>query len=85
MMDSLGTALHSKVSIDQPTPADPSFEYSQLDMESFDSIVSSWPAVACMINSFNRSLGIPDAYPFVIAPQVVEKLRFVHNTIAEHR
>jgi hypothetical protein len=29
----------------------------------------------------NRSLGLADAYPFTLAPKVVEKLRFVHNVI----
>ena len=81
MMDSLGTVCHSKVSIGRPREVDPEFNYEELDMRDFDSIVSHWPAVACMINSLNRSLGMPDAYPFVTAPAVVEKLRFVHELI----
>jgi hypothetical protein len=30
----------------------------------------------------NRSLGLPDGYPFILAPPVLDKLRFVHDTIA---
>ena len=35
-----------------------------------------------LLNSLNRGLGIADAYPFVLSPPAVEKLRFVHDTIA---
>jgi hypothetical protein len=35
-----------------------------------------------MMNSLNRGMGIPDAYPFVLSPPAVEKLRFVHETVA---
>jgi hypothetical protein len=33
------------------------------------------------INSLNRSMGIPDAYPFVVSPAVVEKMKFIHRLI----
>jgi hypothetical protein len=31
---------------------------------------------------FEPRLGLPDGYPFVLTPSVVEKLRFVHETTA---
>ncbi len=31
------------------------------------------------VNSINRSMGIPDVYPFVISDQVVLKLAFIHQ------
>ena len=33
------------------------------------------------MNSDNRAMGRPDLYPFVIAPAVVEKLRFIHDLV----
>jgi hypothetical protein len=33
------------------------------------------------MNSVNRAMGRPDLYPFVIAPAVVEKLRFIHDLV----
>jgi hypothetical protein len=33
------------------------------------------------LNSLNRSMGMKDAYPFVLSPRVLEKLRFVHDVI----
>ena len=33
------------------------------------------------VNSINRSMGLPDLYPFVLVPQVIIKLSFVHDRI----
>ena len=37
------------------------------------------------LNSLNRSMGMKDAYPFVLSPKVLEKLRFVHDLIQSRR
>jgi hypothetical protein len=34
------------------------------------------------LNSINRCMGLPDLYPFVLSPAVIEKLRFVFEVIA---
>jgi hypothetical protein len=41
-----------------------------------------WFPLTYALNSLNRSLGMPDGYPFTLAPPVVEKLRLVHRVIA---
>jgi hypothetical protein len=33
------------------------------------------------LNNLNRGLGLADSYPFVLSPRVIEKLRFIHDTI----
>jgi hypothetical protein len=33
------------------------------------------------VNSINRSMGIPDLYPFVLTPTVIVKLAFIHDCI----
>jgi hypothetical protein len=48
---------------------------------SFDRVMASWHALTYMLNTLNRGLGIADAYPFVLPPAAVNKLRFVHDTI----
>jgi hypothetical protein len=50
--------------------------------EPFDKIVADWHALTYVLNNLNRSLGQGDAYPFVLSAPAVEKLRFVHQTIA---
>jgi hypothetical protein len=47
----------------------------------FDPILEAWLPVTFAVNSLNRSMGVPDLYPFVIAPEVVNKLRVLHNIL----
>ena len=48
-----------------------------LAFRDFDSLISNWNAVTLALNSLNRSMGLKDAYPFVLSARVLEKLRFV--------
>lgn len=48
-------------------------------LKSFDEIINLWLPLTFAMNSINRSMGQTDLYPFIIAPPVVEKLRFVHQ------
>ena len=50
---------------------------------SFDRLINSWHPVTYMLNSLNRGMGVADAYPFVLAPAAIEKLRFVHEVLGE--
>jgi hypothetical protein len=34
-----------------------------------------------VLNNLNRGLGLADSYPFVLSAPVVEKLKFIHETI----
>ena len=53
--------------------------------ESFDALMASWFPLTYVLNNLNRGLGLPDAYPFVLSVPVVEKLRFVHDTVWAQR
>ncbi len=33
------------------------------------------------LNSFNRSMGLPDPYPFVLSQKVIEKIGFIHALV----
>jgi len=46
-----------------------------------DRIVDSWLPLTFAVNSINRSMGIADLYPFVLAPPVIVKLSFIHDRI----
>lgn len=47
----------------------------------FDRLIESWFPLTYVLNNLNRGLGQSDAYPFVLPPAAIEKLRFVHDTI----
>ena len=44
-------------------------------------LVEAWLALTFAVNSINRSMGLPDLYPFVLGPLAVEKLAFVQQRI----
>ncbi len=44
-------------------------------------IARAWAPVTVAMNSMNRCMGTPDAYPFVMSDPVVEKLRYVHALV----
>jgi hypothetical protein len=46
-----------------------------------DRIIEAWLPLTFAVNSINRSMGLPDLYPFVLAPAVIVKLDFVHRLI----
>lgn len=46
-----------------------------------DRIVDSWLPLTFAVNSINRSMGLADLYPFVLAPPVIVKLSFIHERI----
>ena len=49
---------------------------------SMDDIMSAWLKLSVRLNALNRSMGLPDAYPFVITPAIGEKLSLVHRVVA---
>ena len=60
--------------------------FAKLDFDpyvagSIERIVDAWAPFVVAMNSVNRAMGRPDLYPFVIAPAVVEKLRFIHDLV----
>jgi len=47
----------------------------------FEAVIENWLPVAYLLNNLNRGLGQPDAYPFVLSPAVITKLRYVHDVV----
>lgn len=64
---------------------------TSLDFDVYDPALApttlhdAWVALSAALNSFNRSMGLSDAYPFVLSPKVVEKLGFIHALIRDRR
>ena len=53
----------------------------RLPLFDFDALTTGWNAVTLALNSLNRSMGMKDAYPFVLTAPVLDKLRFVHKLV----
>jgi hypothetical protein len=51
----------------------------------FDRLIESWFPLTYMLNNLNRGLGLADAYPFVLAPAAVAKLKFIADVVGRAR
>ena len=49
--------------------------------DDFASLVAVWLPLTMLMNSLNNAVGKDDAYPFVLAAPVIDKLAYVHRLI----
>lgn len=85
IIDALDTASHFNMEVSRPTSG------QQVELHQFDpyhqgvtinDIIEHWLPMTYALNSINRSMGLNDFYPFVLAPAVIKKLGFVHKVIS---
>jgi len=83
VMDTLETAwaynIRIKPGLSQATDMQAEITTDPYTENNFDNIIRQWLPLTYAMNSLNRSMGIGDVYPFVIAPAVVQKLAYIHN------
>jgi hypothetical protein len=85
IVDTVDTAVACGVGITPGNPLDPTLTAQPNEGEpSFDFLMKRWFPLTYAMNSLNRSMGMPDPYPFALAPSAVKKLRFVHHVIEMH-
>ncbi len=87
MIDTLDTAYACGMTLDPRKPGEPSLAQEQRPLRtgSFSEMTDSWFALTYVLNSLNRSVGMPDAYPFTLSAAVMEKLRFIHEVVLAQR
>jgi len=51
----------------------------------FDDLLAGWLILTVTLNDLNRSMGLPDAYPFALRQRAIDKLRFVYQLINKNR
>jgi hypothetical protein len=87
MVDTLETANDLDFSIAGNQIVDPLAElnrYDELYIETrFTQLFNHWSQLTNALNALNRSMGLDDAYPFVISITALKKLRFVHHIVFE--
>jgi hypothetical protein len=71
--------IHPKIAQTQVYDAVADFDpYRTRD---FDQMIETWIPLSNALNCLNRTMGLADLYPFVLAPLVIAKLRAIHNLI----
>jgi hypothetical protein len=73
---SFGLAVVPKASKGLATRID--FDAHGVDMTR---LIDAWIPLTFAANSMNRSMGLPDLYPFVLSARAIAKLTFVHSCI----
>jgi hypothetical protein len=83
MVDTLDTAVSCGLALLPHHPDEPALtDQTPVEDAGFGSLMARWFPLTYVLNSLNRSLGVPDGYPFTLSPPVVAKLRFVHGVVA---
>ncbi len=87
MIDALETAESVGVSIQPQRQDEPALLISKpvcnAGVADFNDMIQAWLPLTYALNNFTRGLGLQDGYPFVLSQHVVEKLRFVYDTIRQ--
>ena len=85
IVDTLETAaafgLRTRPKVGRNPKLDMEIDFDPYRQRDFDALVHGWLPLTYAVNSLNQSMGQPDLYPFVLAPTVVGKLRFVHGLV----
>jgi hypothetical protein len=86
MVDTLETARACGLSLHPVRADEPSLDHVSQPMRTgaFAETLHDWFALTYVLNSLNRSIGMPDSYPFKLSTPVLEKLEFVHKVVQAH-
>ncbi len=85
IVDTLETASACGLALKPARRDEPSFSSvpaPEHGRGAFDRMITSWFPVTYILNSLNRGMGLSDGYPFVLSPDAIDKLRFVHDVVA---
>lgn len=87
MVETLDTAHSCGMTLKPTKPGEPELVIEQEPERSddFDDILDDWFSLAYVLNSLNRSIGMPDPYPFTLSTPVIDKLRFIHDVVRAWR
>jgi hypothetical protein len=84
MVDTLETARSFGLALKPAAPAVRSaleVKTRRLAFDDADDLLDAWVPLTLALNSLNRSMGLPDPYPFVLPEPARRKLSFVHDVI----
>jgi len=73
--------VHLRPRVDPAGQLAARIDYDPYARADIDELVENWIPLASLINNLNRAVGQNDAYPFVLTPQVIDKLGFVDRLV----
>ena len=86
IIDTLETASAFGMQVHPDVTSDPALHAAMGELDpyaagGFHRLVSAWLPLTFVMNSLNRSMGMSDAYPFVLSQDAIHKLMFIHELV----
>jgi len=84
IMDICETAYYFGMTLDPKLKQDhlkTEIDFDPYEERDFEQIVNSCLPMASAVNSINRSMGTPEAYPFMVNQVVIDKMKFIHELV----
>jgi hypothetical protein len=89
MIDALETSGAAGLSLQPQRAGEPVLRASPASQPimrvPFNRMIERWLPLTYVMNNLSRGLGLADSYPFVLTPRVIEKLRFIYETVKAAR
>lgn len=80
MLDTLETAQAFQLQLGSPVPS-VALPPANRDPNTITALLKDWMRLAVGINELNRSMGMPDPYPFILNTAVQKKLQWIHKIV----
>lgn len=88
IVDVLATAVGFDLSIAAPEGARDAFQI-ELNFDPYvadtQSLVEAMGPLSFAMNVINRSMGLPDLYPFHLSPAITRKMSYIHDLVMKNR
>ena len=84
VVDTLDTAAGYDLRVNVPSAEggeSPVLDFDPYDEPDLSRFLNAWTLVILALNSINRTMGLPDLYPFVLSPEINGKLETIHELI----
>jgi hypothetical protein len=77
MAGALGMEVNPR--LDKSGTLDARVDFDPYAMRGMGQIIDAWVPFSVALNCLNRTMGLADAYPFVLSPMVIGKLGFIND------
>jgi hypothetical protein len=77
MARAFGMYVHPRLA--RPGELDAQVDFDPYSVRDASPLIETWVPLSNALNSLNRTMGLPDIYPFILSPPVVEKLSAIHD------
>jgi hypothetical protein len=79
MARAFGMYVHPRLA--SPGELDAQVDFDPYLVREASPLIETWIPLSNALNGLNRTMGLPDLYPFILSPPVVEKLSVIHDLV----